>query len=156
MRNCARCKKPKPSNHFYENRKTCLDCRKKRKQRYYANLERESANKKAWRKQNAEKEKARKKLQKYTRRKALGFFSKLQLEWRMNYFHNRCWICDTSEAITIDHVKPLSKGGSNWPSNLRACCSACNTIKSNYWPNAPTMKLRLMKIREKVLKRNSF
>jgi len=29
----------------------------------------------------------------------------------------------------VDHVIQLSRGGSNWPTNLRPACSACNTQK---------------------------
>jgi 5-methylcytosine-specific restriction endonuclease McrA len=29
----------------------------------------------------------------------------------------------------IDHVVPLSRGGTNWPDNLALACSACNLSK---------------------------
>ena len=44
-----------------------------------------------------------------------------------------CWMCG-AEATEIDHVKPLSAGGSNWPANLRPACHPCNRAKSNHWP----------------------
>jgi len=37
----------------------------------------------------------------------------------------------------IDHVKPISKGGSNWPANLRPACEPCNLRKSDQWPYDP-------------------
>lgn len=53
----------------------------------------------------------------------------------------RCWIChvrcneilnDPREA-TLDHVKPLAKGGDHDWGNLRCACRRCNTIKSDSW-----------------------
>jgi hypothetical protein len=33
-----------------------------------------------------------------------------------------------------DHVKPLARGGSNWPANLRPACKSCNSRKGARWP----------------------
>lgn len=55
-----------------------------------------------------------------------------QIAARVAYFGGRCWIC--GEAGTeIDHVKPLSRGGSHWPSNLRPACKSCNSRKRSRW-----------------------
>lgn len=32
-------------------------------------------------------------------------------------------------AWTVDHIKPVSKGGTHHPSNLRAACLQCNSGK---------------------------
>lgn len=37
----------------------------------------------------------------------------------------------TAETVTIDHVVPLSKGGSRGRSNLVLCCSKCNGEKKD-------------------------
>lgn len=34
-------------------------------------------------------------------------------------------------GFEIDHIKPLSEGGSNEPSNLQALCLMCHRVKSN-------------------------
>lgn len=39
--------------------------------------------------------------------------------------------CDISEKYTVDHMDPLSRGGSNWPSNLQLLCKTCNSSKNN-------------------------
>ncbi len=44
-----------------------------------------------------------------------------------------CYICG-EPATDTDHVKPLSKGGSHYPANLRPVCKQCNSSKSNRWP----------------------
>lgn len=44
----------------------------------------------------------------------------------------KCTYCHASEALlTVDHVTPVSLGGTDHPSNLVACCDDCNTGKSS-------------------------
>lgn len=47
---------------------------------------------------------------------------------RDNY---RCKNCGTDTDLTIDHVKPLSKGGANKLSNMQTLCFACNVAKGD-------------------------
>jgi 5-methylcytosine-specific restriction endonuclease McrA len=52
----------------------------------------------------------------------------------------RCATCnkklsDSGKAkYHIDHVMPLSKGGTNWPSNLQMLCPSCNLKKNDKDP----------------------
>lgn len=74
-------------------------------------------------------------------RNAAGSCSQAQLTARWNYFGGKCWMCGV-KATDTDHVKPLSKGGSNWPSNFRPACQTCNRSKSDKWPYPLEVALR--------------
>ena len=47
-----------------------------------------------------------------------------------------CANCETKlfksgkQKYHVDHIMPLSRGGSNWPSNLQCLCPACNLSKN--------------------------
>jgi 5-methylcytosine-specific restriction endonuclease McrA len=41
----------------------------------------------------------------------------------------KCACCGHKRKLTVDHIVPLSKGGSNWPSNLQGLCLPCNSAK---------------------------
>ena len=56
--------------------------------------------------------------------------------------HYRCQYCGRSaaelkprEALTRDHLIPMSRGGTNEWTNVVTACSTCNTRKSNHFPN---------------------
>lgn len=50
-----------------------------------------------------------------------------------------CRYCGTKiydrDDITVDHIKPISKGGKTEPSNLIICCKTCNKSKSSKHKN---------------------
>jgi 5-methylcytosine-specific restriction endonuclease McrA len=43
----------------------------------------------------------------------------------------KCLRCGEERPLSIDHVVPLSMGGSNYPSNLQPLCQPCNAAKGN-------------------------
>lgn len=49
----------------------------------------------------------------------------------------RCFWCsrDISLVLTADHLIPLSRGGSNFPSNIVASCGPCNSMKHDKLPH---------------------
>jgi 5-methylcytosine-specific restriction endonuclease McrA len=64
---------------------------------------------------------------------AAGDCTAEQAQGRWDYYRGLCWMCGES-AHHFDHVKPLSRGGSKWPSNLRPVCWPCNRKKAARWP----------------------
>ena len=62
-------------------------------------------------------------------------FTVAEMEARMSMFGNRCWMCGGPQE-TIDHVKPLARGGAHVLANLRPACETCNCLKSDTWPFA--------------------
>ena len=80
-----------------------------------------------------------------------------QRQWRiiLKAYANHCAYCDiemttTGDAyqlnyVTLDHVIPISKGGTNTRSNVVPACRACNKKKRNddtWSPNPPKLPLR--------------
>lgn len=58
------------------------------------------------------------------------------LEWKnlKKRYNYRCPACDKVEPdikLTIDHIVPISKGGSNNIENIQPLCKICNIIKGN-------------------------
>ena len=62
-------------------------------------------------------------------------------DWRCRY----CGDIVTTETVTLDHIIPVSRGGTNVAENLATCCMMCNSIKSGrtYEEAAPQILTRL-------------
>lgn len=52
----------------------------------------------------------------------------------------RCNWCRAEHSLTVDHIVPKSKGGSNHPTNLQVLCLRCNQAKA--WRPHPPKRLR--------------
>lgn len=51
---------------------------------------------------------------------------------RVSVFENdayRCIKCGSHKMLEVDHIIPVSRGGSNEPSNLQTLCNPCNNSK---------------------------
>ena len=71
------------------------------------------------------------------KRGAVGRYKKEDVRRLWSLQRGKCAFCLVSfvgERFTVDHYKPLSKGGSNEASNLRLLCRSCNSSKSNLDP----------------------
>ncbi len=66
------------------------------------------------------------------RAKGRGRATGAQIRQRISLYEGICWVPGCGRVYqVIDHVIPLSKGGSGWPSNLRPSCWYHNRIKRN-------------------------
>jgi hypothetical protein len=54
-----------------------------------------------------------------------------------------CVWCREAASTTIDHVRPLNRGGSNHPLNLVGACGPCNSVKADFMPSELGWVLRL-------------
>lgn len=117
---------------------------------YQRHKERKAAEKREWRKRNPEKAAEIKKkwmakntekvaASQWRRRKtrrareygAEGKFCEHQIKWLWRKQFGLCYYCAASleNEYEIDHVIPLSKGGTNWLDNLALACQPCNRSK---------------------------
>lgn len=60
-----------------------------------------------------------------------GPFDRDAVVIKFNLMGNRCVICLSDKRIEVDHITPLSKGGTNSIDNLQPLCKSCNSAKGN-------------------------
>ncbi len=150
MKTCSRCSKSKELAEFHFHKTHgihvayCKDCDKIAKKEYYQkNKEKVKERVTDWQRNNADKVKGYKRdwkqrnpdavtAHKNARRAASLKGGKYTAkEWRelCDFYGNVCLSCGTDKDITVDHVKPLSIGGTNTIDNLQPLCGSCNYRK---------------------------
>lgn len=97
------------------------------------NLEKEKLRIARWSRENPEKVTASRKRRHYRRdmleKSATGEFTAQEWQDCLNLYDGKCLWCGTSHQITIDHIVPLSRGGTNNINNLQPLCVSCNSKK---------------------------
>jgi len=70
------------------------------------------------------------------RRKRIGTVTPSNRELVFARDEYRCVICgnDDRKALTLDHIRPKSKGGGNDLKNLQTLCRDCNGLKADIVP----------------------
>lgn len=58
-----------------------------------------------------------------------GSFSYKEWNELMAKYGNKCIACGKHKKLTIDHILPVSKGGTNDIHNIQPLCLSCNVIK---------------------------
>lgn len=83
----------------------------------------------AWRRRHPLMVRLQKNRRRAVERGAPGYLS--AREWRSvkRKYGNRCAICRGKRKLTIDHIRPLSRGGTNYPDNIQPLCGPCNSRK---------------------------
>ena len=73
---------------------------------------------------------------KLKRKKVKGKFADKDIKKILNSQKFKCVNCksDIRFKYHIDHIMPLSLGGTNWPNNLQCLCPSCNLQKSSKDP----------------------
>lgn len=72
------------------------------------------------------------------KRKAEGAHSAEDVQRQYDAQKGRCYWCGVSldgAVWHVDHVVPLSRGGSNWPANLVIACQFCNCSRNDRLPD---------------------
>lgn len=129
----------------YQANKAEIDAR--RRARYAANREKELARNRAWRDQNLERSRAicrqwskdnpvaaRALVARRRARKASaeGHYTASDVRAMYESQQGLCKACGCElTRFEVDHIIPLIRGGSNWPSNLQLLCMPCNRSKSD-------------------------
>lgn len=75
----------------------------------------------------------------------INFYKKILPPTRNRIYkrdNHECVYCGSKKQLTLDHVIPKSRGGSNNWENLVTSCFKCNSKKSNMTPDEAKMKLR--------------
>ena len=96
-----------------------------------ANPERYAMLAAAWKKANPEKTKATWLRSRSKRVMAEGSHTAEDLKRIYNAQCGMCAYCkaELGRKYHVDHIQPLSKGGTNWPANLQILCAPCNLKK---------------------------
>lgn len=97
------------------------------------NPERKKEYGKEWEQKNKHKRKEYKQRRRAAQLGAEGSFNGEDILRIFDMQNGKCGICSKRQPIKgmhVDHIKPLSKGGSNWPKNLQLLCERCNKRKA--------------------------
>lgn len=138
---------------FYENRE---QARRKRKAQYWGNPQKAIDDVRRWREENPERYREssarhkyrhyrqnREKYNTYVRnrrarlRNAEGTHTASDIQRMYDEQDGKCHYCGSSlvDGFHVDHVIPISRGGSNSPENLVLTCPTCNLSKNDRLPD---------------------
>lgn len=90
-----------------------------------------------WNKNNRDRLRARWQRRRAKKRGAGGVCTDADIQKMRDLQKGKCWWCGKKlpKRYHIDHRVPLSRGGTNWPSNLVLSCAFCNLSKGDRKPD---------------------
>lgn len=114
-----------------------------RRQHYEKNKLHEKTTHRLWCLANREREQAHRQNRRAREQSANGSFTSQDVLDLFERQQGRCAYCRVTiqKDFHVDHVIPLAKGGSNWPSNLALACESCNLSKGHKLDWKPRMQL---------------
>lgn len=89
---------------------------------------------KTWTKANPEQKKARDHRHRVRKRSGAGTYTAQQWQTLKEKYNFTCLACGRREPeikLTVDHILPVSKGGSNNIDNIQPLCGSCNSSKKD-------------------------
>lgn len=130
-RKCEQCKKTfKPTQRTKANRFCSSTCYgKSRRVDPEVLRQRRLAYVRKYRKEHPEWTRLQKNKRRALELGAEGSFTKEEWDALKEKHGHRCAHCKEKKKLTIDHIKSLTKGGSNYISNIQPLCSSCNSTK---------------------------
>lgn len=119
-------------SEILEKQKADVEGRRRRYRNHYIkHSERHNSRMQQHYRENKPLYKARAQVRRSIEKNAPGAHSKADIRKLYNEYHGRCAYCGITlhDDYHVDHILPLSRGGSNWPDNLCVACPDCNLSK---------------------------
>lgn len=122
------------AKYVVENKEKVIQSQRKYRE---ANKEKDRAYAKIWRARNPEKVRARSERRRAAKRGAEGAHTAEDIKQQYARQGGRCHWCSrkVGKKFHVDHIVPLSRGGSNSPENLVISCPKCNLSKGAKLPH---------------------